>query len=217
MQWPSIQQVYTHAINIIDRLTLKYNVDLLNIVSSNNIINSNNGVFYHNITHAFSTLYFTHLYYRYYYKKLKHINKDALLIAALLHDLRYNTIYNNGADFINILNTKITINAIDELDALLKYEICSFIEYTEYPWPKGKRICRKDKLIFKIIRAADLSQIFICDEEPFDMFYNLHIKEKNGKFTSIFNLCISNYRFYKNACKDNKVFRKFWNMFERSI
>lgn len=223
----TLNKVYTHAFALFDKWRDKYDIDFLaffnkNVKTYKNAYNYSNA--YHNFMHAVSTLYFTDLYYRLFYKRLKSINKDALLIAAFLHDVGYDK---NKDEFYNIRK------AIDIIYNLKYYNhenrvcfdikmhkmtklIAKYIEFTEYPYPKYNYVKnRQDKLIMDILRAADMSQILISDIDGCEMLINLYCKEKNNNDTDAFRNAIKGFMFYENITKRNKIFKRMWFKYKR--
>ena len=211
---PSMKSVYNHGIYKLNIIYDKYNIDLIDIFKKH----YKSDAVYHDFMHAMSTLYFTDMLYRFFYKKLKSINKDALLIAAFCHDIGYNT-QNIGADYYNIRNTIIIIEKY--LYKANKYslfaDIMKYIKMTEYPQHYVTLKNKTDKLIASIIRAADLSQIFIYDIDVVGMFKDLYCIEMKKIYKSISKLIFDNINFYKNAKKDNKIFRIIFKKFLKEL
>lgn len=221
----TLNKVYMHAFSLFDKWCDKYDIDFAVFFNKNiNIYENDYGNMYHNFMHAISTLYFTDLYCRLYYKKLKGINKDALLIAAFLHNIGYDK---NRDDFYNIRKA---VNIVYDLkyynhENIIYFDvrirkmtklIAKYIELTEYPWPKYNYIKnRQDKLIIDILRAADMSQILISDIDGCEMLINLYCKEKNNSDTDAFRNAIKGLMFYENIAKRNKIFKKMWLKYKR--
>lgn len=211
---PSIRSVYNYGIHKLNILYDKYNIDFIDIFKKH----YKSDVVYHDFMHAMSTLYFTDMLYRLLRKKLKNINKDALLIAAFCHDIGYDT-QNINADHHNIHNT---INIIEKyLYKANKYslfvDIMKYIKMTEYPQHYVILKNKTDKLVADIIRAADLSQVFIYDIDIIGMFKDLHCMEMKKVYKSTSKLIFDNINFYKNARKYNKIFKIIFKKFIKEL
>lgn len=221
----TLNKVYMCAFALFDKWRDKYDIDF--VVFFNKSINTYEngyGNMYHNFMHAASTLYFTDLYCRLYHKKLKGINKDALLMAAFLHDIGYDK---NRDDFYNIRKAVNIVYGLKyyncENRVCFDVRMCKmvklivkYVEFTEYPWSKCNRIKNKqDKLIIDILRAADMSQILISDIDGCEMLINLYCKEKSNSDTDAFRNAIKGFMFYENIAKHNKIFKKMWLKYKR--
>lgn len=199
------------------KLSDYFKIDLSKILNDYNIRH----LAYHNYTHAISTMYFADMLYRLYHKKLNKVDKNVIMLAALMHDIGYQMVY-SVCDEINIRNAhNIIDNLCETQNTSYKFYknvslIKKYISFTKFPWDKCLKLTKTEKYIMNILRAADISQIFIKSIDRIRLLNNLYNEELHLDINNNFDISVRAINFYNNMSKNNYVFKKLWDKFLRN-
>lgn len=192
----------------------KFNVDIEAIYDK-----YDNHLQYHNKEHAEAFLYYTNLYLKNSDIELSDEERYPLLIAAYLHDVGHKGFKNKGMDQCNIKEAQKIIDRefkyiLDQEDIKL---INKCISFTQYPYNDDNIVTDWDTKIAAILRAADMSQIFIKDIDMYTLCYNLHYLELKNEIVDDLLFIQDQYNFYKAIADNNTIYGKYFKLLQKDV